>query len=975
MRWTQKFSILKMSSTSSDISYVDVDEPEARLTSRDKASGVCHGREGFHDDDDDHHQHHHHRTEHHGPDRWSFDTEELVRSANLILSGLGGKDDGVLVEGVGDGRGGDLAEQQLDDGRSAHQCQSDGVGVASTTRGGGPLAVDHGYDASSYAMLTHAELVRLRQQQAAASLQRQTQLRQFVKDNFAETIETIDTVRDVVVGVKGVTGEGWKDGKGEAGSYQALASAIVELDEEAEEAFRGYVERVGLSENLNTVVQLFGAYDGLIVLPGLLRGRVDVGDWEGFVRGCEKAVSEIRGMATRGVGGGGSGGNGGSGGDHSSVEQVRSEGSTWGESNGEIWVKLEEEVVKAAERGAGLLLGVLKGLGGRESLAERDPRRQMVMCMENIQRGADAACYLERLKRLDGLSLANLRHVDVLGAFVEGQVAGVVGLLSKQMDAYRRPVGDVVAVVSGMSRFAVAWCRGYQEMCGRMEGMRRRNAANAPFAETLIESEGRGETSTPRRVFSGYVEMVKECVGRALTSSGDASAGSDHGASDAAFAPSSYASSSSSSSSSALQLVDGLMRIVRESEQVMEVLSDELGSWYVDEEGSGVYAWSSTNRKGEKGGKPAKSPRKDNTSLRGALATAAIAAGTQSSAAIAVPLTPQIRDLFSHVIEHMLYVMEEYLRVRIAPNVFLLRSSIAGDNRSIPRNQVQSTHINPGFIPRSNMALLRTSIDEVMRSMSRLVKHARLIHAPVGFKANAFLKTVSAACSASIVQYVLSLPLASTTEDREDVNHVDEFVLLAACKTLEEIKTSVLPEIITTHSSVLHLGNATATENSNAFKWCCTQFEDSQELLMKRWVEIKLQKLEPVMSTILDVPSVVPAAEGMPGDTAGDNRDEHQPQTAVLELMTTLKAYDADIIAMTPLLRDEVVGEMYLAVVEGLRDLVTSDVFAGAGTEARLQTWADAKAMETWLVAELGRDEADAVLMCREVLATFGLAL
>ena len=57
---------------------------------RDRASGVCLGREGFHDDDDDHHRHqHHHRTGHHGPDRWSFDTEELARSANLILSGLG----------------------------------------------------------------------------------------------------------------------------------------------------------------------------------------------------------------------------------------------------------------------------------------------------------------------------------------------------------------------------------------------------------------------------------------------------------------------------------------------------------------------------------------------------------------------------------------------------------------------------------------------------------------------------------------------------------------------------------------------------------------------------------------------------------------------------------------------------------------------------------------------------------------------
>ena len=88
--------------------------------------------------------------------------------------------------------------------------------------------------------------------------------------------------------------------------------------------------------------------------------------------------------------------------------------------------------------GAGLLLGVLEGVGGRGSLDRAGfLAGRWSVCMENIQRGADAACYLDRLKRLsDGLSLANLRRVDVLGAFVEGQVAGVLGLLSRQMDAY-----------------------------------------------------------------------------------------------------------------------------------------------------------------------------------------------------------------------------------------------------------------------------------------------------------------------------------------------------------------------------------------------------------------------------------------------------------------------------------------------------------------------------------------------------------
>lgn len=967
---------MSLDGSSSDISYIDesdadVLDPDVLVDHTERARRrLGRGNEGSLNDP----------RKGYYPDRWSFDTEEIARSANLILSGLGKGDDGVLVEGVGDGRGDKLARL---DGCSALQTRVD---EAATTSGGPPV-VNHEYDASSYAMLTHAELVRLRQQLQQSSLKQQTELRRFVKDNFAETIETIDTVRDVVAGVKTVTG--WQDARGDHGgngehggsSYQALASAIVELDEEAEEAFRGYVERVGMSENLNTVVQLFGAYDGLIVLPGLLRGRADAGDWEGFVRGCEKAASEIRGMAPFGLDASGHLG------DHSS-ELARKERGTRGESDGEIWVKLEEEVVKAAERGAGLLLGVLEGVGGRGISTERDSRRQMAVCMENIQRGADAACYLDRLKRLSGLSLANLRRVDVLSAFVEGQVAGVLGLLSRQMEGSRRPLGDVVSVVSGMSRFLVAWCRGYREMCMRMQGMRLRDAANAPFAESLIESEGHAETSTLRRVFSGYAEMVNECVGRMMASIRDANTALFRGAPDSASAASPSPYASPSSSSSAPQLLDALMRLVRESEQVIEVLSDELGSWCVDEEAPGMYEGNPKDGRGGMIGKLAKSPRKNNPLLRGAMAASA---STQSPAAIAVPLTPQIRDLFSHVIEHMLYVMEEYLRARIAPNVFLLRSSIAGDQKSFPRNQVHSIRINPGCIPRSNMALLHTSIDEVMHSMSRLVKHARLIHAPIGFKANAFLKAASAACSAFIVQYVVNLPLASTTGDREGANHVDEFILLAACKTLETIKTSLLPEIVTAHSSVLHLANATATENSDAFKWCCTQLEDGQESLMKRWVEIKLQKLEPVMNTILDVSIISPEVEDPPAageggdevhrgsaapgdDTVLDRRDGHQPQAAVLELIAILEAYDADMIAMTPLLRDEVIGEMYLAVVEGLRDMVTSDGFAAAGTKkARRQTLADAKAIETWLVAQLGRDDADAVMMCQDVIGQLAI--
>ena len=950
--------------------------------------------------------------------QWSFDTETLMSSADLILSGLHTGDilgkPRRLESWVGNGPPGLNSEQtRLYAGTSQ-------MGDVADVADGGVSDADTD-DKSSLSALTHAELVRLRQQLQQASLQQQTQLRQFVKDNFAETIETIDTVRDVVAGVRDVTGSGLgetrsRTGDGEGGkrtrvgetavsmtSYEALASAIVELDEETEEAFRGYVERVELSENLNTVVQLFGAYDELIVLPGLLRGRVDEGDWEGFVRICEKAISEIR-VVTRGlhVGNGTNrtcGANGGDGGSHRERPG----------SGGEVWVKLEEEVVKAAEQGVTELLKLLNGVryGGERqwnAVGARggpgDDGERLVHAF--VQHGADAACYLERIKRLDGLSLGNLRDVDVLSAFVEGQVAGIMWLISQQLDA-RRSVDDVVTSVLKTSHLTMGWCQAYWDMCGRFEGMRRRGVTNAPFADMLLKVERCEETSTPRRVFSGYAELVKECVGRAfrlvlgadvvggwsgpepgagdgrwVEGGFDASMGSAAMIPDASSLPSFMSPPSiSSSRSSASQVMEGLMRISQESERVMATLSSVWSSWCVDEEGSKIHGIKAVAVKNER--ITCQSRRSGVLTLSRGLST--VTSPSTSSGSLDVSLTPQVRELFTHIIEHMLYTMEEYLRVRIAPSVFLLRGTMASHQRGIPRNQINSIHINPGFVPRSNMALLRASVDEVMGCTALLSKHARLIQAPIRYKANAFLKAVSAACSESIVSYVNNLPLASSSGDREAANHVNEFILLAACKTLDIVKTSVLPGLVTRHASVLQIGNATATENSNAFKWCCSQLEDGQELLMKLWVEIKLQRLEPVMNTVLDVSPVSQMADKtLEAELDSDNQHEnsqlvdsgqgskYQPKDAVHKLMSNLKEYDADISTMTPLLRDEVIGEMYLAVVEGFQNLVLSETFAGAAPEARLQTWVDAKAMETWMVAELGRDDADAVVMLRDVM-------
>ena len=781
--------------------------------------------------------------------------------------------------------------------------------------------------------LTHKQLVALRNQSLQQSIQHQTHLRQFVKHNFAQTIQTIDTVSKVAAGVRELSmdvGDAEANTSGAKSAYQALASSIVALDADTEEAFRGYVQRVSMSENLNTVVQLFGANDDLIILPSRIRGRAEEGDWEGFVKVCERAAAALREAVqdARGVG------------------QLSSSSSSSSQTS-QIWVKLEEEVMKAAEGGVAMLLGRM--LRGNDTTLRSVPLA--------IHHAAEAACYVERLKRVQGLNLSNIRDMDVLNAFVESQVAGAIGSLRASVDTGKTTTANgtnsssdeigQIQLAADISRATVAWCREYWEMCERLDGMRKRDAGNAPFVELLVASESREETNTPRRVFSGYSAMLEACVSRGIQ---DACYGSDPGGISELREGHPIRSST--------VLLDGLRRIVRAGERAMAVLNEVWGPWCTDEDQAGArHAQYSRRSRG--------------LSRR--------SAGLESAPSVSmlIPLTPQIRDLFSHVIECVFHVLGDYMRTRIAPNVFSLRERNRSDQAAAAIGLPNAIRINLGFVPRANIALLRTAIDEAMCCTAVLGKQARLLQVPIQFKANAYLKAVADACSASIVKYIDVLPLSASVpladapvgladsvghdvdrEREQNAEHVDEFILLGACQTLESIKTAVLPEIVTVHSAVLHLGNATSTENSDAFKWCCTHLEDGQEVLMKRWVEIKLQKLEPIMSVVLgssatDDPRSVPCS--------AENCSTGGPHPAIRELMIILKGYDADISLMMPSLRDEVMGDIYLAVAEG---------WVGAENARGLQAWVDAKAMKTWMVSQLGSDDTEIEALLSGVMET-----
>ena len=870
---------------------------------------------------------HHPVLTHHQPLSWSqVKLSDLESNAQLVLAGLTGG-------GAGGGAGAGGAGWVGGPGGPEREPDSDPPAVSPP-----PGSLEH---------LTYKELVALRAEYEQQSLQYQTHMREFVKGHFGETVRAIDTVRDVAEGVRALAGvdgrEGERARRGEEtttssspptssslSSFGALAAKLTALDLDAEAVFRSHLQRVKLSETLTQTLAVFDNHgntdDNLILLPGRIRGWVREGDWEGFVRGCGRGVGALRVRSRRGQEATG-GGRGRDGGEEPKNEQAEM-----------FWVKLEEEVVKAAEGGVGVLLGRMRG--------------GECCTQQGIYQAAEAACYLERLKRIDGfVGRTTLRDVDVLEGFVEGQVAGVMGALAvvdrgaKAKARGGEPL-DAVVVTRELSEITMGWARGFWDMCQGMEGLRKRDAGNGAFVERLVAWEGRAETNTARRVFSGYAELMEGVVRRGVREAFDAVVTVD---------------GISANVGPQQQVLEGLRGIVRAGMRVVGALNAVWGEWCA-----------STEEDFRTPHPGAKSNGAKSQTRRGLLALPLSSAPSSASAHWLPPpvsLTPQVRDLFAHVIDEILHVLEDTLRTRIAPSAFLLvgeRDTGRGD--AAPKGAIgggmmeapTGIHINAGFLPRSNVVLLRTAIDEVMRCAASLGKHACLLHVPVEFKANAYLKAVSEACASSIVRYVYSVLEAGGGKSGGPGDHdgdhelrereradacVDEFILLMACQMLESMKTTLLPGIITAHSSVLQLGDATASENSDAFKSCCAHLEDGQEALLKRWVEIKLQKLEPTMDVLLN--------HGL-GSSSLSSGTEGKPSPAVRELMIILNAYDADISLTMPSLRDEVMGDIFLAVVDGWGNLVASE-----GASATRQARVDAESLKAWMVARLGSDDSE----------------
>jgi hypothetical protein len=81
------------------------------------------------------------------------------------------------------------------------------------------------------------------------------------------------------------------------------------------------------------------------------------------------------------------------------------------------------------------------------------------------------------------------------------------------------------------------------------------------------------------------------------------------------------------------------------------------------------------------------------------------------------------------------------------------------------------------------------------------------------------------------------------------------------------------------------------------------------------------------------------------------------PKACILELCSIVDAYDADIQIMVPVLQEEVMGEIHLAVVEGILNLMASDIFKTASMQGVCQLWLDLSALHDWLLQHENEDD------------------
>ena len=77
----------------------------------------------------------------------------------------------------------------------------------------------------------------------------------------------------------------------------------------------------------------------------------------------------------------------------------------------------------------------------------------------------------------------------------------------------------------------------------------------------------------------------------------------------------------------------------------------------------------------------------------------------------------------------------------------------------------------------------------------------------------------------------------------------------------------------------------------------------------------------------------------------------------IWELISAMMDYDADMFSLVEVLRDEVMGEIYLAVLEGVQNLTADASFEEASLESKCQLLLDFAVLTSWLEERTGKND------------------
>lgn len=135
------------------------------------------------------------------------------------------------------------------------------------------------------------ELLTVREDLMKESLRHKEHLKGFVKENFQSCINNMDTIREVSTRLRAASLEG---GDGVHGATPAkVAEELRNTNSFAQNSFSGLIKRYNISQNLDSVLQLLGKYDSLVILPSMVRSSVDARDFEAVISLYQRAMGLI----------------------------------------------------------------------------------------------------------------------------------------------------------------------------------------------------------------------------------------------------------------------------------------------------------------------------------------------------------------------------------------------------------------------------------------------------------------------------------------------------------------------------------------------------------------------------------------------------------------------------------------------------------------------------------------------------------